>query len=41
MGFDIGYGDALRDTLRAIIAQATGGRDARVNLDLRDALYLT
>jgi 1,4-alpha-glucan branching enzyme len=32
----------LRDTLRTVIAQATGGRDARVELDdLRDALYLT
>ena len=42
MGFDIGYSDALRDTLRDVIAQTTGGRDARVNLDqLRDALYLT
>src|SRR5678816_2644456 len=27
MGFDIGYSDALRDTLRGVIAQATGGRD--------------
>lgn len=42
MGFDIGYGDALRDNLREVIAQTTGGRDARVNLDkVRDSLYLT
>src|SRR5215213_4322349 len=42
MGFDIGYSDALRDTLREIIAETTGGRDARVSLDkLRDAVYLT
>src|SRR6266550_6017466 len=42
MGFDIGYSDALRDTLRTVIAQATGGRDAGINLDdLRDALFLT
>jgi 1,4-alpha-glucan branching enzyme len=42
MGFDVGYSDVLRDTLRQAIAQAAGGRDARVNLDpLRDALYLT
>ena len=30
MGFDIGYSDALRDTLREVIAATTGGRDARV-----------
>ena len=42
MGFDIGYSDTLRDTLRGVIAQASGGRDARLDLDqLRDALYLT
>ena len=42
MGFDVGYSDALRDTLREVIAEASGGRDARVNLDrLRDALNLT
>src|SRR6267142_1046188 len=42
MGFDMGYSDALRDTLRDLIAQTTGGRTARVNLDkLRDALYMT
>jgi 1,4-alpha-glucan branching enzyme len=42
MGFDIGYSDALRDSLRAVIAEATGGCGARINLDpLRDTLYLT
>jgi 1,4-alpha-glucan branching enzyme len=42
MGFDIGYSDSLRDTLRSVIAQATGGRDAYVNLDaLRAAFYTT
>ena len=42
MGFDIGYSDVLRDTLREVIAATTGGRDARVDLDrLREALYLT
>jgi 1,4-alpha-glucan branching enzyme len=42
MGFDMGYSDALRDTLRDLIAQTTGGRTARVNFDkLRDALYMT
>jgi 1,4-alpha-glucan branching enzyme len=42
MGFDIGYSDALRDSLREVIAQTTDGRDARINLDkLRDALYVT
>jgi 1,4-alpha-glucan branching enzyme len=42
MGFDVGYSDTLRDRLRDVIAQATGGRDARFDLDkLRDALYLT
>jgi 1,4-alpha-glucan branching enzyme len=42
MGFDIGYSDALRDSLRDVISETSGGRDARVNLDrLRDALYLT
>jgi 1,4-alpha-glucan branching enzyme len=42
MGFDLGYSDALRDSLRAVIAEAAGGRSARVYLDrLRDAFYLT
>jgi 1,4-alpha-glucan branching enzyme len=42
MGFDVGYSDTLRDSLRDVIAQAAGGRDARLDLDkLRDALYLT
>ena len=42
MGFDVGYSDTLRDALRGVIGQASGGRDARLSLDqLRDALYLT
>src|SRR4051812_11309407 len=42
MGFDIGYSDTLRDALRGVIGQASGGREARLDLDrLRDALYLT
>jgi 1,4-alpha-glucan branching enzyme len=42
MGFDVGYSDSLRDTLREVIGQTTGGRDAPVTLEpLRDALYLT
>jgi 1,4-alpha-glucan branching enzyme len=42
MGFDIGYSDAVRDTLRDVITQATAGRDARINLDkLRDAIDIT
>lgn len=42
MGFDVGYSDAFRDRMRASLAAAAGGRDARVNLDqVRDALYAT
>src|SRR3954452_25378802 len=42
MGFDIGYSDTLRDTLREVISQVAGGREARLDLDrLRHALYLT
>jgi 1,4-alpha-glucan branching enzyme len=42
MGFDIGYSDTLRDTLRAVVAEATAGRDAQVSMDrLRDALSMT
>jgi len=42
MGFDIGYSDTLRDNLREVISQTTGGRNAHVNLDkVRDALYMT
>jgi 1,4-alpha-glucan branching enzyme len=40
MGFDAGYNDGLRDKIRSVIAQAAGGRAAKVGLDeLRDALY--
>lgn len=42
MGFDVGYSDVLRDSLREVIAETMGGSVARVNLDkLRDALYFT
>jgi 1,4-alpha-glucan branching enzyme len=42
MGFDFGYSDALRDNLRSVIGQTTGGSSAAVDLDpLRDALYMT
>ena len=42
MGFDAGYGDALRDAVRNVIAACTGGRDVRIDLDpIRDALALT
>lgn len=40
MGFDAGYDDRLRDSIRSVMAQAAAGRDAPVNLNaLRDALY--
>ena len=42
MGFDLGYSDGLRDQIRRVIRESTGGSNARVNLDpLRDALYTT
>jgi 1,4-alpha-glucan branching enzyme len=42
MGFDVGYSDTLRDKLRTVISQATGGRNAGIDLEpVRDALYLT
>lgn len=42
MGFDVGYGDALRDNVRTVIADCTGGRNASVNMGkIRDALYVT
>jgi 1,4-alpha-glucan branching enzyme len=40
MGFDAALADGLRDALRDAIVQASGGRDAPVNLDpVRDRLY--
>jgi 1,4-alpha-glucan branching enzyme len=40
MGFDVGYSDVLRQSVRAVIEQAARGRDAYVDLyRLRDALY--
>jgi 1,4-alpha-glucan branching enzyme len=42
MGFDIGYSDSLRDALREVIAQTSGGREARLDLNrLRDVFNLT
>mgnify|MGYP000981733549 CR=1 FL=1 len=42
MGFDLGYSDTLRDNVRKVISDTTGGWQAPVNLDpVRDALYLT
>jgi 1,4-alpha-glucan branching enzyme len=42
MGFDVGYSDTLRDSLRGAVREATGGIHAHVSLDkVRDALYLT
>ncbi len=39
MGFDIGYSDGVRDTLREVIAQSTAGASAAITFDnLRDAL---
>ncbi len=34
MGFDIGYADGLRDGVRSVLAQATGGASARVDIGL-------
>jgi 1,4-alpha-glucan branching enzyme len=40
MAFDVGYDDRLRDSLREVIEQSTGGRSASVNFDrLRDSMY--
>ncbi len=42
MDFDLGYGDGLRDQIRRVVQESTGGSGAPVNLDpLRDALYTT
>jgi 1,4-alpha-glucan branching enzyme len=42
MGFDIGYSDVFRDRFRETLRQATGGRDAFVDMNrVRDALYQT
>ena len=42
MGFDIGYSDALRDNLREVIAETTGGRDAAsTSTSCAMRLYLT
>jgi 1,4-alpha-glucan branching enzyme len=42
MGFDVGYSDTVRDKLRAVIGETTGGSGAQVNLDkVRDALYMS
>jgi 1,4-alpha-glucan branching enzyme len=42
MGFDVGYSDTVRDSLRRVIQQASGGADATVNFNrLADALDMT
>ncbi|WP_128547064.1 alpha amylase C-terminal domain-containing protein [Larkinella soli] len=42
MGFDLGYSGTLRDTLRRVIGQTSGGAHAPVQLEpLRDALRMT
>ena len=42
MGFDLGYSDTLRSSLRAAIAATTLGSGAHVNLDrVRDGLAMT
>lgn len=42
MGFDAGYSDVLRNELRAVIEQASGGGEARLELGaLRGALSMT
>jgi 1,4-alpha-glucan branching enzyme len=42
LGFDVGYSNGLRDSLRMVISQTTGGAEAAINLDpVHDALYLT
>jgi 1,4-alpha-glucan branching enzyme len=40
LGFDAALGDRLRDNLRGALAEASGGADAKVNLNrVRDSLY--
>jgi 1,4-alpha-glucan branching enzyme len=34
MGFDLGYGDGLRDSVREVLRQAAGGADANVDIGL-------
>ena len=42
MGFDIGYSDCLRDNLREVIAETSGGSQVHVNLDkLHEAFNVT
>jgi 1,4-alpha-glucan branching enzyme len=42
MGFDIGYSDVLRQSVRAVLARAAQGGDATLGLsELRDALAFT
>jgi 1,4-alpha-glucan branching enzyme len=42
MGFDAGYTDVLRQSVRRVLAQAARGADAPLGLEgLRDALYFT
>ena len=42
MGFDVGYADSLRQSIRSAVSQATGGQFAPVDMDqIHDALYVT
>lgn len=42
MGFDVGYSDVLRQSVRAVLARAAQGRDTTLGLSgLRDALAFT
>ncbi|MDB6172793.1 MAG: glycoside hydrolase family 13 domain protein [Chthoniobacteraceae bacterium] len=42
MGFDVGYSESVRETLRGVIAQAVNGAGTTINFDpLKHALYPT
>jgi len=42
LGFDVGYSAVLRDNLRSVVSQTTGGANAPINLDpVHDALNMT
>lgn len=42
VGFDVGYSDTLREAIRGVVAQASGGRNAVLSLEaLRGALAMT
>jgi 1,4-alpha-glucan branching enzyme len=42
LGFDVGYSDVLRQSIRTVVEQAAGGKDSAVDLGrVRDALQFT